>query len=194
MDCGSSISYGFRRFSWLAMVYCPDSKPLLAQLSPSHTPSRRYTVAKDCSHIQKGNRSFQNLRKFSQSSFPISSHPGFSPEKPAQNSSDRKRINRIKLGIFIFFFLSTVWFSHFKKADYRTCRIHYSDFRRTAAGFLEVGVGNRFIVFWIDTVGFSTPLLLDGDQIGIFIKGREEVTFQPLPELRERGWQPRRVL
>lgn len=29
-------------------------------------------------------------------------------------------MNRIKLSIFIFFFLSTVWFSYFKKADYRT--------------------------------------------------------------------------
>ena len=76
-------------------------------------------------------------------------------------------MNRIKLGIFIFFFLSTVRFSHFKKADYCTCRIHYSDFRRSITGFLEVGVRNRFIVFWVDTVGFSTPLLLDGYQIGI---------------------------
>ena len=97
-------------------------------------------------------------------------------------------MNLIKLGIFIFSFLYSVWFSHFKKADYRTCRIHYLDFWRSVTGFLEVGVRNRFIVFWIDTVGFSTPLLFDGDQIGIFIKGREEVTFQPLPELRERGW------
>lgn len=56
-------------------------------------------------------------------------------------------MNRIKLGIFIFFFLSSVWFSHFNKADYRTCRIHYSDFRRSLTGFLEVGVRNRFIVF-----------------------------------------------
>ena len=76
-------------------------------------------------------------------------------------------MNRIKLGIFIFFFLSTVWFSHFKKADYRTCRIHYSAFRRSAIGFLEVGVRNRFIVFWVDTVGFSTPLFFDGYKICI---------------------------
>ena len=76
-------------------------------------------------------------------------------------------MNRIKLGIFIFFFLSTVWFSHFKKADYRTCRIHYSDFWRSVTGFLEVGVRNRFIVFWVDTVGFSTPLFFDGYKICI---------------------------
>lgn len=76
-------------------------------------------------------------------------------------------MNRIKLGIFIFFFLSTVWFSHFKKADYRTCRIHYSDFRRSVTGFLEVGVRNRFIVFWVDTVRFSTPLFFDGYKICI---------------------------
>ena len=76
-------------------------------------------------------------------------------------------MNRIKLGIFIFFFLSTVWFSHFKKADYRTCRIRYSDFWRSVTGFLEVGVRNRFIVFWVDTVGFSTPLFFDGYKICI---------------------------
>ena len=74
-------------------------------------------------------------------------------------------MNRIKLGIFIFLF--SVWFSHFKKADYRTCRIHYSDFRRSVTGFLEVGVRNRFIVFWVDTVGFSTSLFFDGHKIGI---------------------------
>lgn len=49
-------------------------------------------------------------------------------------------MNRIKLGISIFFFLSTVWFSHFKKADYRTCRARFSAFWRSATGFLEVGV------------------------------------------------------
>ena len=65
MDCGNSISYGFWWFSWLAIVYCPNSKTLLAQLSPSHTPFRRCTAAKYRSHTQKGNRSFQNLRKFS---------------------------------------------------------------------------------------------------------------------------------
>lgn len=76
-------------------------------------------------------------------------------------------MNRIKLGIFIFFFLSTVRFSHFKKADYCTCRIHYSDFRRSVTGFLEVGVRNCFIVFWVGTVGFSTPLFFDGYKIYI---------------------------
>ena len=76
-------------------------------------------------------------------------------------------MNRIKLGIFIFFFLSTVRFSHVKKADYYTCRIHYSDFLRSVTGFLEVGVRNRFIVFWVDTVGFSTPLFFDGYKICI---------------------------
>lgn len=76
-------------------------------------------------------------------------------------------MNRIKLVISIFFFLSTVWFSHFKKVDYRTCRIHYLDFRRSVTGFLEVGVRNRFIVFWVDTVGFPTTLLFDGYKICI---------------------------
>lgn len=65
MACGSSISYGFWRFSWMAIVYCPNSKTFPAQLSPSHTPSRRYAVARDCSHAQKENRSFQNSRNFS---------------------------------------------------------------------------------------------------------------------------------
>lgn len=45
MDCGSSISYGFRRFSWLAMVYCPDSKPLLAQLMSCGIRSARRCCA-----------------------------------------------------------------------------------------------------------------------------------------------------
>ena len=49
-------------------------------------------------------------------------------------------MNRIKLGMFIFFFLSTVWFSNFKKADYRTCRARFLAFWRSATGFLEVGV------------------------------------------------------
>ena len=51
--------------------------------------------------------------------------------------------------------------------ELRTCRIHYSDFRRSVTGFLEVGVRNRFIVFWVDTVGFSTTLLFDGYKICI---------------------------
>lgn len=49
-------------------------------------------------------------------------------------------MNRIKLGISIFFFLSTVWFSYFKKADYHTCRAVFSPFWRSATGFLEVGI------------------------------------------------------
>ena len=39
-----------------------------------------------------------------------------------------------------------------------------SALRRTRTGFLEVGVWNRFIGFWENTVGFSTALLLDFHQ------------------------------
>ena len=38
---------------------------------------------------------------------------------------------------------------------------------RSITGFLEVGVWNRFIGFWINAVGFSTALLLDFHQSGI---------------------------
>lgn len=76
-------------------------------------------------------------------------------------------MNRIKLGISIFFFLSSVWFLHFKKEDYRTCRTRLSAFRRSATGFLKVGVRNRFIAFWVDAVGLSAPLLFDGYKIRI---------------------------
>ena len=34
-------------------------------------------------------------------------------------------------------------------------------------GFLEVGVWNRFVGFWVNAVGFSTALLLDFHQSGI---------------------------
>ena len=42
MDCGSSISYGFWRFSGVAMAYCPSSKPswlnsVLLTLLPGYT-------------------------------------------------------------------------------------------------------------------------------------------------------------
>ena len=38
---------------------------------------------------------------------------------------------------------------------------------RSITGFLEVGVWNRFIGFWVNAVGFSTALLLDFYQSGI---------------------------
>ena len=34
-------------------------------------------------------------------------------------------------------------------------------------GFLEVGVWNRFVGFWVNAVGFSTALLLDFHQSGV---------------------------
>ena len=38
---------------------------------------------------------------------------------------------------------------------------------RSITGFLEVGVWNRFVGFWVNAVGFSTALLLDLHQSGI---------------------------
>ena len=38
---------------------------------------------------------------------------------------------------------------------------------RSIIGFLEVGVWNRFIGFWVNTVGFSTALLLNLNQLRI---------------------------
>ncbi len=45
--------------------------------------------------------------------------------------------------------------------------MRFSVLRRTRTGFLEVGVWNRFIGFWVNAVGFSTALLLDLHQSGI---------------------------
>ena len=45
--------------------------------------------------------------------------------------------------------------------------MRFSVLRRTGTGFLEVGVWNRFIGFWVNAVGFSTALLLDLHQSGI---------------------------
>ena len=45
--------------------------------------------------------------------------------------------------------------------------MRFSALRRTIIGFLEVGVWNRFIGFWVNAVGFSTALLLDFHQSGI---------------------------
>ena len=45
--------------------------------------------------------------------------------------------------------------------------MRFSALRRTRMGFLEVGVWNRFIGFWVNAVGFSTALLLDLHQSGI---------------------------
>ena len=38
---------------------------------------------------------------------------------------------------------------------------------RSITGFLEVGVWNRFVGFWVNAVGFSTALLLDFHQSSI---------------------------
>ena len=45
--------------------------------------------------------------------------------------------------------------------------MRFSVLRRSITGFLEVGVWNRFIGFWVNAVGFSTTLLLDLHQSGI---------------------------
>ena len=45
--------------------------------------------------------------------------------------------------------------------------MRFSVLRRTRTGFLEVGVWNRFIGFWVNAVGFSTALLLDLHQSGV---------------------------
>jgi len=45
--------------------------------------------------------------------------------------------------------------------------VRFSALRRSITGFLEVGVWNRFIGFWVNSVGFSTALLLDFHQSGV---------------------------
>ena len=45
--------------------------------------------------------------------------------------------------------------------------MRFSVLRRSITGFLEVGVWNRFVGFWVNAVGFSTALLLDLHQSGI---------------------------
>ena len=45
--------------------------------------------------------------------------------------------------------------------------MRFSVLRRSITGFLEVGVWNRFVGFWVNTVGFSTALLLDFHQSGV---------------------------
>ena len=45
--------------------------------------------------------------------------------------------------------------------------MRFSVLWRSIAGFLEVGVWNRSIGFWVNAVGFSTALLLDFNQSGI---------------------------
>ena len=72
---------------------------------------------------------------------PFLSLPGFfSQENPAENISDRKGMDRIKINLFIFVFLYTVRFSYSKRVDFRTCQVRFSVLRRTRTGFLEVGV------------------------------------------------------
>ena len=45
--------------------------------------------------------------------------------------------------------------------------MRFSVLRRSITGFLEVGVWNRFVGFWVNAVGFSAALLLDFHQSGI---------------------------
>ena len=45
--------------------------------------------------------------------------------------------------------------------------MRFSALRRTIIGFLEVGVWNRFIGFWVNAVGFSTALLPNVNQLRI---------------------------
>ena len=45
--------------------------------------------------------------------------------------------------------------------------MRFSVLRRTIIGFLEVGVWNRFIGFWVNAVGFSTALLPNVNQLRI---------------------------
>ena len=45
--------------------------------------------------------------------------------------------------------------------------MRFSVLRCSITGFLEVGVWNRFVGFWVNAVGFSTALLLDLHQSGI---------------------------
>ena len=101
-------------------VSCPNSKTLLAQLqSISHS----FPAIHSCQRLFPYTEGRQIISKPEKILIELLFHPslpGFLPENPIQNSSDRKGMNRIKLSIFIFFFLSTVWFSYFKKADYRT--------------------------------------------------------------------------
>ena len=66
--------------------------------------------------------------------------------------------------VLISVFLYTVRFPYFKRIDFRTRQVRFSALRRTITGFLEVGVWNRFIGFWVNAVGFSTALFLDFHQ------------------------------
>ena len=69
--------------------------------------------------------------------------------------------------VLISVFLYTVRFPYFKRIDFRTRQVRFSALRRTGTGFLEVGVWNRFVGFWVNAVGFSTALLLNLYQSGI---------------------------
>ena len=62
--------------------------------------------------------------------------------------------------VLISVFLYTVRFPYSKRIDFRTCGVRFSGLQRTAAGFLEVGVWNRFIGFRVNAVGFFTALFL----------------------------------
>ncbi len=53
------------------------------------------------------------------------------------------------------------------KGDFRTSRVWFSVLRRTMAGFLEVGIWNRFMPFWVNPIGLSTSLLADLQQPGV---------------------------
>lgn len=154
-ESGKGINDGLWQFDlvWILTFFLAGHSVLPQQQNLSGSTqsiSHSFRTIHSCQRLFPYTEGKQIILKSEKILIELLSHPfpsGGSPEKPAQNSSDRKGMNRIKLGIFIFFFLSFVWFSHFKKEDYRTCRIHYSDFRRSVTGFLEVGVRNRFIVF-----------------------------------------------
>ena len=45
--------------------------------------------------------------------------------------------------------------------------MRFSVLRRSITVFLEVGVWNRFVGFWVNAIGFSTALLLDFHQSGV---------------------------
>ena len=50
---------------------------------------------------------------------------------------------------------------------FRTSWVRFSVLRRTRTGFLEVGVWNRFVGFWVNAVGFSTALFPNVNQLRI---------------------------
>lgn len=120
MDCGSSISYGFWWFSWPTMGELPQQQNLTGL---TQSISHSFPAIHSCQRFFPYTEERQIISKPEKILIELLSHPfpsGVFTRKSRTNSSDRKGMNRIKLSIFIFFFLSTVCFSYFKKADYRT--------------------------------------------------------------------------